>query len=226
MTDLAAGQVPTGVGGETVPFDAAWAAVRDALLRGLTHALSNRVMAIATLADLTSDARAGEVLAGESRRLDTLLRQFRMLCSTDPSLGEPVHLADLMPPLVALAARHPDVADLACKLEVAPDVEPVWGDPVSIQRVILTLIVAAARAARQLGIGVVWLGWGAADGVAIVRLGASPAGAARGPTAPSAAAAPAPGAYTIRVIEPAAPGTGVWYELVLPTRADARRRGA
>lgn len=225
MTDLAPGRAPTGVAGETVPFDAAWAAVRDALLRGLTHALSNRVMAIATLAELESvpgpDGRAGDVLMGEARRLDTLLHQFRMLCSVDPSSCEAVHLGELLTAVVGLAARHPEAADLPCTLDVEAAAEPAWGDPVWIQRAVLTLLTAATRAARRLGANGVRLRVRAAGRATVVSAGAEPG------TARDAAdvAPPAPGAYLLRAIEPP-DGTGAWYELVLPTLTEARRRGA
>ena len=228
MTEHSPATVPTGVAGETTPFETAWADVRDALLRGLTHALSNRVMAIANLAELTSgpagapDARAGEVLAAESRRLDTLLRQFRMLGATDSAQCEPVHLGELLPSVVALGARHPEAADLPCELTVAPATPLAWGDPVRLQRVTLVLIVAATRVARRIGVPLVRvLVWGD-ERAAVVSVSASRPEAI--PPVDHAAAAVPPGAHDVLVDR--RPGGAVRYDLRMATLTEARRRGA
>ncbi|HEY7877714.1 MAG TPA: hypothetical protein VIC55_05795 [Gemmatimonadaceae bacterium] len=226
MIETVPSRVPTGTAGETSPFDTAWTNVRDALLCGLTHSLSNRVMAIATLAELASgptpEPRAGEVLSAESHRLDALLRQFRMLCATDPAQCEPVHLGDLLPSLVALSTRHPEATDLPCELDVDTGAQPAWGDPACIQRVVLTLIVAATRAARRMAVPVVRLRVWGDDRTTIVSACVERGGAGRAePT--RVQPVPAPGTHPIRIIEPL--DGGVRYELILPALVEARRRG-
>lgn len=212
--------LPTGYPAETLPLDIAWNTVRDALLRGLTHALSNRVMAITTLADLAGDASAvattRSVLASEAGRLDALLHQYRLLSPAPPSPAEPINIADLVAPLVDLAARHPDVVGTPCDVRLTAGVQPAFVDAGQVGRIVPALVVAAMRAARRVQPPRVqvdvrgdarWVVVGASAGDAI-GTGALPGETDAGVTA-------------IGITE--TPG-GARYELLMPTLAAARRR--
>lgn len=193
--------------------------MRDALLRGLTHALSNRVMAIATLSDLAGDAGAAattrSVLASEAGRLDALLQQFRLLSPPPPGPPEPLNVADLLSPLVELAARHPDVAGTPSDIRVAGGVQPAFVDAGHVGRIVPALVIAAMRVARRVRATRVqvdvlgdarWVVIGAAVGDAI--------GARSLPGETNA------GATAVAITETP---TGARYELLMPTLAAARR---
>lgn len=194
--------------------------MRDALLRGLTHALSNRVMAITTLSDLAGDATAAattrSVLASEAGRLDALLQQYRLLSPAPASPAEPINIADVLAPLVELAARHPDVAGTPCDVRVTAGVQPAFVDAGQLGRIVPALVVAAMRIARRVQPPRVhvdvrgdarWVVLGAATGDAI-GAGALPGEADAGATA-------------VRITETP---SGARYELLMPTLAAARRR--
>jgi hypothetical protein len=91
----------------------AWAAARDAVLRGLVHALSNRVGTVAAVAGMLDGAPpagvevAARVLAGEGERLEAVLAAFR-LATADPlgddAAAEPLHVGELLGEVAALLA--------------------------------------------------------------------------------------------------------------------------
>jgi hypothetical protein len=99
----------------------AWVAARDHALRGLVHALSNRagtVGAVATMLDGASAegvAAAARIVAGEGERLEALLALFR-LATADPfgadAAPEPVHVAELLAEVAALAGHSLPDADV------------------------------------------------------------------------------------------------------------------
>jgi nitrogen-specific signal transduction histidine kinase len=201
-------------------LDIAWSTVRDAVLRGLTHALSNRVMAITTLADLAGDASAvtttRTVLASEAVRLDALLQQFRLLSPAAPAPAEPLNIADVLAPLVDLAGRHPDVVGTPCDVRLTAGVQPAFVDAGQVGRIVPALVVAAMRAARRLQPPRVqvdvrgdarWVVVGAAAGDAV--------GAGSLPDETNA------GVPAIGIFETP---RGARYELRMPTLAAARRR--
>lgn len=210
--------LPTGRPGETLPLDGAWNAVRDALLRGLTHALSNRVMAITTLAELAVESVVSgttvDVLSSEARRLDALLHQFRLLSPAPPAAPEPFNIADTLPPLVELAGRHPEVVGMPCDIRVAANVQPAFVDAGMIGQVVPALVVAATRAARRVGVARVQIEV-AGDAIwVVVRFAVGEAGGGPADDAPH-------GSPAMRITDTA---QGARYELLLPTLAAARRR--
>jgi hypothetical protein len=206
--------------GETLPLDAAWSAARDALLRGLTHALSNRVMAITTLAELAAESPASDttndVLSSEARRLDALLHQFRLLSPAPPAPAEPLSIADTLPALVELAGRHPEVAGMPCDLRVAANVQPAYIDAGMLGRVVPPLVVAATRAARRTGASRVQIDVSGDAHWVVVRLAVGDAGSAGGPADAASHGSPA-----MQITDT---GHGARYDLLLPTLAAARRR--
>ncbi len=150
--------------GPTVAAALAWARARDAALRGLVHALSNRVGTVGAVGAMLDGAAAesvgtaSRILAGEGERLEALLALFR-LATADPFGGdaapEPLHLSELLGEVAALAGYA--AADAAVRVEAAPDVRPA----VASRAALAQALVAAA----------------AACGGAEVVLAAAPAGA-------------------------------------------------
>ncbi|GLC25396.1 hypothetical protein [Roseisolibacter agri] len=137
----------------------ALAAARDAVLRGLVHALSNRVGTVAAVAGMLDPQApaagvAATVLQGETERLEQLLEEFRRLSLEPASAPEPVHLPDLLAGVVALHAHHPALRDVPCAVEGADDLPPVLAEPAAAADALLAALDAAKGAAIALGGGV------------------------------------------------------------------------
>ena len=127
------------------------AAERDAVLRGLVHALSNRIGIVGAVAGmLEPEAPAAGVAVGmlqaESERLATLLDEFRLFAGEPVSAPEPVHLPDLVAAVVALHAHHPTLRDIGCETAAVQDLPPVMADPDATRGALLAAVGAAKRA--------------------------------------------------------------------------------
>ncbi len=156
----------------------AWAGARDRALRGLVHALSNRVGTVAAAgamldgAPAESAATASRVLAGEAERLEALLALFR-LATADPfgadAAPEPVHVPELLGEVAALLGH----AEPDAPVRVAADagVRPAVASRAALAQALATAAVAAARGGAGVTLGA------AGDGPA-VRLTVAPAGGA------------------------------------------------
>jgi hypothetical protein len=119
-----------------------WSSVADGLLRGLAHALSNRVAALQAVTQLldVSTTISGELraaLAGEAGRLNALVELLRVLPLGPASA---IRLPELLPEVLALHAMHPDLPDPASSLAVDADPLPVHGDAAALTRALLLLL--------------------------------------------------------------------------------------
>lgn len=129
---------------------ARWLCVHDELLRGLTHALSNRVGAISALAYLVEMQPATIVaptvaLREESERLEVLLLLMRLLPRRADAVAEPVVPTDTVAHAMALQAYHPDAGDIRCVLVVDGDLQPAYADPASLAMAVTVVLGAAQR---------------------------------------------------------------------------------
>lgn len=130
-----------------------WLPVQEALLRGLNHALSNRLASLGAIAMLLDgedppEARMLAALTGDVGRLEELLRMFRAL----PAAGEPQRIAvrvrDALTRAAALMEHHPICREVAVSVgDEPPDAEPVRllaPDPL---RASICLLAAVSRGA-------------------------------------------------------------------------------
>jgi signal transduction histidine kinase len=83
------------------------------------------------LADIVSD--------GE--RASAIIERVRVLVRRSPPQKVPLHLADVVADVVALAAAESASRGIAIRTEVAPDLPVVLGDRVQLQQVLLNLLV-------------------------------------------------------------------------------------
>jgi signal transduction histidine kinase len=138
---------------------ARWLEVHDELLRGITHALSNRIATISAAAymleheDVTCQ-QAAESLRLETERMDALLQLLRLLPSRDDTGFEPVAPRDIVEDAVALHAHHCDLRDVVIDVQTDPDVLPVWVEPHALMQSLLLALTAAKRAAFPNMLGV------------------------------------------------------------------------
>jgi len=217
--------VPTGDPGVRVALDAAWQDAGQQILRGVAHALGNRVMTIATLAQLVrdagGDARAGDALASEAERLDALLRNLRVLSAHDGGREEPLDLEEIAREAAELLRRHADVHGIAWRVERRGAALPAWGDRALATRMVAVLLVAGARHALRLGHreGVVEHAGDGTHRVLAVCVGASDGADDTAEAQGRAAGALAPALCCRETAR------GARYEVRFATLAEARRLG-
>lgn len=131
---------------------ARWLSIHDDLLRGLTHALSNRIgtiSAIAHMLELKPSAAntTADTLRSESEQLDTLLQLMRLLPRTANAVSAPVIPTDAITQALQLQAHHPEFRDLQSNVLMEGDLQPAYVDPAVLTMALVTAIGAAHRAA-------------------------------------------------------------------------------
>ncbi|MEP6781954.1 MAG: hypothetical protein ABJC26_18790 [Gemmatimonadaceae bacterium] len=135
---------------------ARWLVVHDELLRGITHALSNRIATISASnymfqnGDVQVD-HVTETLRVESERMEKLLQQLRLLPERPGAAAEPLTANDACTASVQLHAHHSELGDVPCDVTVDADVYPIWVEPVSFSHALLMAIHAAKRNAAHGG---------------------------------------------------------------------------
>ena len=202
---------PTGTLGLTRSYAEAWSVVSESLVRGLAHALSNRIATIGTIAELLrvggDDPHAmSEMLAIETERLEDLLEQMRALSARSAGRMEAMRLSDAVAGAMALHSYHPERRSVAVTVEPGDEWRPVLGDPLLLQRELLILLDAATHAAMSHTLRAVRVRFGLMGKVGVVRMIVG--------DGPETGALPdcAAGAITHRIDETR---TGVAYVLVL-----------
>jgi signal transduction histidine kinase len=166
--------------------EALWLAEQSALLRGVAHALSNRVGTLVAATGLLTPGGAAPpaivgVLHEEGDRLETLLALVRLLAGTGSAeAAELIHLPDLVTPVVDLHTLHPALRDVPVTVTPDPLAPPVRARHAGLVRALLVLLSAVKRGADD-GVRIAWTTDG--DGVALTLDGAP------GTEPPAAAAA-------------------------------------
>jgi len=143
---------PTGERGVTRAFPEAWATLSETLVRGLAHALSNRIATIGTIAELLrvggdDPASMAQMLGDETMRLEELLDHMRAISTHQAKRLEAMRLSDAVAAAMSLHSCHPDRRAVTVTIEPGDDSRPVLGDAVRFQRELLLLLDAATQAA-------------------------------------------------------------------------------
>lgn len=134
---------------------ARWLAIHDELLRGLAHALSNRVATVAAAAYLIEtqerpSVASAQLLRSEADQLEGILQLVRLLPRRETAEMEPVMAVDAARTAIELHAHHVALHGIACEVLVADDVLPMWTDRVALQQ---ALAVGIGIAKRAIGVG-------------------------------------------------------------------------
>ncbi|MEP7087966.1 MAG: hypothetical protein ABI884_11720 [Gemmatimonadota bacterium] len=166
---------PTGERGATRSFADAWAAVSETLVRGLAHALSNRIATIGTIAELLrvdgdDPVAMSEMLGVETRRLEDLLEQMRALSAQQSGRQEAMRLTDAVAGAMALLSYHPERRSIAITVEPGDESRPVLGDAIRLQRELILLLDAATNAALAHASRALRVRFGLHGMVGVVRL--------------------------------------------------------
>lgn len=122
----------------------------DGLLRGLNHALSNRINTLNTLLAVLqehegADREIVDALAKEEVRFEELLRLYRLMPLELGADREPMVLADPVKDALALFAHHLDVRMLRCTVDGLETAPPVRSRRQPLTTAILVLLVVVAR---------------------------------------------------------------------------------
>ncbi|MCU0648088.1 MAG: hypothetical protein MUF00_08840 [Gemmatimonadaceae bacterium] len=129
---------------------AVWQAELDELLRGVAHALSNRVATISAAAYMASGGEALDpamvaALSAESERLETLLGDLRLLPAPLEPGAEPLLLDELARHALALHRHHLPLRDVPVIIDADATAQPAYGNPARVLHLLL-LVLTAARA--------------------------------------------------------------------------------
>ena len=130
-----------------------WLTIHDDLLRGMTHALSNRVGTILAAVTLLDAVQSGgvqplELLRLEADRLETLLQTLRQLPRRKEQSLEPLLPTDAARAAIELYAHHPEGRDVACVVHLDGDLMPAWGDASAVELAIAAALTGAQRHVR------------------------------------------------------------------------------
>jgi signal transduction histidine kinase len=166
---------PTGDRGHARAYADAWSSVSEALVRGMAHALSNRIATIGTIAELLrvsaeDPAAMSEMLGIETRRLEDLLEQMRALSARHSGRMEAMRLSDAVAGAMAMHSFHPERRSIAVTVEPGDESRPVLCDGIRLQRELLLLLDAATQAALSHASRAVRVRFGLQGLVGVVRV--------------------------------------------------------
>jgi hypothetical protein len=150
------------------PFDA----LRDAILRGIAHALSNRVAALGGIGMLADPGdiwteRLAKALGDEAKRLEDILRLMRLLPDDGRGDAGAIELQPLVPDVIALHAYNSALLQVECGAVLDRETPPVFANRPRLVHALLLAIDAAKRHAMIRGSRVLVSYGGDAERVAI-----------------------------------------------------------
>ena len=142
----------TDAGAEERPPLAAWVDLADSLMRGLVHALNNRVTALSALAELAAlgddDLLAQRVLPSELARLQQVNALFCLLLTEEMS-PEAMELAPVLDDALALHAHHSRLRAVSCEVVRQGTILPVRAPRWALLRLLLLLLEYGKQHAEE-----------------------------------------------------------------------------
>jgi hypothetical protein len=127
-----------------------WLTMHDDLLRGLAHAISNRLATISAASAVLDaatlpDARFVRGLQEDAGRLEGLLELLRLLPRHADAALEPMLLGDALDRARLLVEHHPAMRDRLVVADSVGNVMPVRAEPTSVVHAACVLLLAAGR---------------------------------------------------------------------------------
>jgi hypothetical protein len=139
-------------GAEERPALESWVELSDALMRGLVHALNNRVTALSAFAELAAlgddQLTAQHVLPSELARLQQVNAMFRLLL-TEEMPPEAMELAPVLDDALALHAHHSRLRTVRCEVIRGGKILPVRVPRWALLRLVLMLLEYAKQHADR-----------------------------------------------------------------------------
>lgn len=127
-----------------------WLSVHDELLRGLTHAISNRMATVMAAAGILEagtipDPRLVVAMQSDAEQLEALLQLVRQLPRRPGAALEPMLITDAVERARQLAAEHPALRDRNVIVQLDGNVQPVRAEPGAVVHATAVAVLAAAR---------------------------------------------------------------------------------
>jgi C4-dicarboxylate-specific signal transduction histidine kinase len=132
-----------------------WPEESEAIVRGLAHALSNRVVALGMAGESLDDpedavrAEARAQVRGEAERLAEVTRLLKLLPREGLGRPQALQISEVLSDALALQAHHLELRDLAVSTAVSATVLPVRVERWALLRALVLLIGEARRVARE-----------------------------------------------------------------------------
>lgn len=126
-----------------------WGATRDALLRGISHALGNRMGALTGLTRILQYSETGaepliETLAEELERMQSVHALLAVLADEDPPLAAPLMLVDLLRDVELLHQLRIDLREVPLEIRFDRAALPLWAARVPLTQALVLLVERAA----------------------------------------------------------------------------------
>lgn len=126
-----------------------WGSTRDALLRGITHALGNRMGALTGLTRILQYSETGaepliETLAEELERMQSVHALLAVLADEDPPLAAPLMLVDLLRDVELLHQLRIDLREVPLEIRFDRAALPLWAARVPLTQAMVLLVERAA----------------------------------------------------------------------------------
>ena len=140
----------------TTDSETSFDALRDAILRGLAHAVSNRVAALGGIAGVVDPGqiwteKMSLLLHGEAKRLEDILRLLRLMPGDDRAQPGALELQALIPDIVALHACNSALLQVECAVQYDRETMPVFANRPRLVHTLLLILDAAKRHAQRTG---------------------------------------------------------------------------
>src|SRR5476649_919601 len=133
---------------EEQPALAAWVELSDALMRGLVHALNNRVTAVSAFLELAAlgdeELTAQRVLPGELARLQQVNMLFRLLL-TEELPAEAMELSSVLDDALTLHSHHSRLREVRCDVVREGTILPIRVPRWALLRLLLLLLECAKQ---------------------------------------------------------------------------------
>jgi hypothetical protein len=142
-------------GGSDPVVDAEWLALSDALVRGVGHAMNNRIAALSAVVQvLTTSGQGGplvDALAVEAQRLLRTADLMRLLPRRWDAEAEPVLLPEVIRSAMELLPLHADLPDLTYVWQSDAELPPVLSEPSLLAHTACMMMACAAEEAARSG---------------------------------------------------------------------------
>ena len=133
---------------------AEWAELSEKIVRGLVHALNNRITALSSFAQLIAmgddQLTTQQVLPEELTQLSAVSEHLRALCSERLS-SEALEIVPVLAEAVTLHRHHPTLRAIRCDVAMASSLQPIRVPRWALLRLLLLLIDSGKRAADAAG---------------------------------------------------------------------------
>lgn len=152
---------------------AEWAELSEKLVRGLVHALNNRITALSSFSQLIAlgddQLTQQQALPDELAQLSSVSEHLRALCSERLS-SEALEVVPVLAEAVKLHRHHPTLRAIRCDVSMLSSLQPIRVPRWALLRLLLIMIDNGKRAVDSAGRDVLAIGVQATEQVLTVHV--------------------------------------------------------